>query len=247
MGPNAMLEMDEIVYWMGSQNFYLYDGTTKVLPCSLRDDVFLNLNRDQNSKVFAASNRGESEVSWFYPTTGDEISHYVTYNYAQQIWYGGTLVRTAWIDRTFNQYPVAASIDNRLYNHEIGLDDGSTTPVTAINSYIESDAFELDSGAGYQFMFARRILPDMKFTGSSATNPSVTVTLTPKDFPGGGTRTGDANAVTRSASSPIEEYTKHVHIRTRGRSFVYRIENTTAGVRWQEGTTRLEVRQDGRR
>ena len=119
--------------------------------------------------------------------------------------------------------------------------------MTAINSYIESDAFELDSGDGYQFMFARRILPDMKFTGSSTTNPSVTMTLTPKDYPGGGTRTGDANAVTRSASSPIEEYTKHVHIRTRGRSFIYRIENTTAGVRWQEGTTRLEVRQDGRR
>ena len=247
MGPKAMLEMDEIVYWMGSQNFYLYDGTTKVIPCSLRDDVFLNLNRAENYKVFAASNRGESEVTWFYPTSGTEISNYVTYNYAQQIWYGGTLVRTAWIDRTFNEYPVAASIDNMLYNHELGVDDGSTTPVTVINSYIESSAFELGPGDGYQFMFAKRILPDLTFEGSSVSNPTVTLTLTPKDYPGGGTGTGDASAVTRSASTPVEEYTKHVHIRTRGRSFIYRVENTTAGVRWRDGTPRLEVRQDGRR
>ena len=247
MSARAAIEVDDVAYWMGKKNFYVYDGATKELSCTLRDDVFQNLNTLQSEKVFAASNSSNSEVTWFYPTTGDEVDTYITFNYAQNIWYGGTLDRTAWMDRSFNEYPIAASTDNKLYDHEKGVDDGSTTPVTAINSYIESSAFEPVPGDGYSFSFVRRIIHDMTFTGSETDNPVVTVSLTPKDYPGNNVGTTDSGTVTRTVSTPVEQYTKDSHMRIRGRSLVYRIENTTAGVRWRTGTPRLEVRPDGRR
>ena len=91
MGPKSAIEVDGVTYWMGSNNFYMYDGATKTLPCTLRDDVFININNQQTYKTFASSNVGDSEVTWFYCTTTDEITDYVTYNYSQQVWYGGTM------------------------------------------------------------------------------------------------------------------------------------------------------------
>jgi hypothetical protein len=246
MGPNAMVEIDEITYWMGSQNFFVYDGTVRTLPCTLRDHVFSNINTTQALKVFTGVNRGESEVTWFYATTTSEVDRCVTYNFEQDIWYPGTLARTAWIDRGFNPYPIGANTDNKLYNHELGADDGTTNPVTAINSYAESSAFEPFEGEGYQFAFADRIIPDVTFTNkSTAASPAVILSITPKDYPGASTGTTSSTTVTRSASSP-EAYTNQASIRVRGRSLIYKIENTAKGVMWREGTPRLQVRRDGR-
>mgnify|MGYP003630517388 FL=1 len=247
MGPKSAIEVDGVTYWMGSNNFYMYDGATKTLPCTLRDDVFININNQQTYKTFASSNVGDSEVTWFYCTTTDEITDYVTYNYSQQVWYGGTMARTAWVDRNHNDNPIAASTDFYLYNHEYGLDDGSTNPVTALNSYIESSTFEPIPGDGWHFTFINRVIPDVTFVGSEIESPTATITLTPKNFPGGGMGTGDASAITRSATTPVEAYTKEAYIRLRGRSYTYRIENNTVGVRWRQGNPRIEVRPDGRR
>lgn len=246
ISPNAAIEVDEITYWMGSKSFYIYDGTVKTLPCSLREHVFKSLNTDQKQKVFVGINRGESEVTWYYPTTTDEITHYVTYNFAQNVWYGGTLVRTAWIDRSFNNYPIAAGTDNLLYNHENGLDDGSTDPVTAISAYIESSIFEPVPGDGYQYTLASRLIPDVTFTGSTADNPAVTITISPRDYPGAAPGTGDATTVTRSSVTPVEQFTKQAAIRVRGRGLIYRIESSATGVFWRDGTPRLQVDMDGR-
>ena len=247
MGPKSAIEVDGITYWMGSDNFYLYDGATKTIPCTLRDDVFVNINRSQTYKTFACTNVGESEVTWFYCTSTDEVTHYVTYNYAQQIWYGGTMTRTAWIDRNHNDNPIAAGTDLYLYDQELGLDDGSTSPATAVNSFCESAAFEPIPGDGWHFTFLNKLIPDLTFVGSEITNPVATITLTPKNFPGGGLETGDADTITRSAATPVETYTREAYIRLRGRSYVYRIENSTVGVRWRDGNPRIEARPDGRR
>lgn len=247
MGPKSAIEVDGITYWMGSDNFYLYDGSTKTIPCTLRDDVFINLNRTQTYKTFAATNVGESEVTWFYCTSTDEVTDYVTLNYAQQIWYGGTMTRTAWVDRNHNDNPIAAGTDNYLYDHEYGLDDGSTNPVSPLNSFVESSAFEPIPGDGWHFTFLNRIIPDVTFVGSEVDNPSAVITMTPKNFPGGGMGSGDASTVTRSATTPVEAYTREAYIRLRGRSYTYRIENNSVGVRWRDGNPRIEARPDGRR
>lgn len=157
------------------------------------------------------------------------------------------MTRTAWIDRNHNDNPIAAGTDLYLYDQELGLDDGSTSPATAVNSFCESAAFEPIPGDGWHFTFLNKLIPDLTFVGSEITNPVATITLTPKNFPGGGLGTGDADTVTRSAATPVEAYTREAYIRLRGRSYIYRIENSTVGVRWRDGNPRIEARPDGRR
>ena len=246
IAPNAAIEVDEITYWMGLKNFYVYDGTVKTLPCSLRSSVFRNLNTTQKEKVYVSLNRGESEITWHYPTTTDEVDTYVTYNYTQKIWYPGTLSRTAWIDRNFNEYPIAANTDGKLYNHEYGWDDGTTSPVTAISAYAESSMFEPFPGDGYRYIFASRLIPDVTFTGSTSAAPAVSITISPRDYSGVAPGTGAATTVTRTAATPVEVYTKEAAIRVRGREIAYRIESTATGVAWRDGSPRLDVRADGR-
>ena len=246
MGPNAAIEVDELTYWMGSKNFYVYDGAVNTLPCTLREHVFTNINRDQRQKVHVGINRGESEVIWFYPTTTDEVDNYVVYNYVQKIWYHGTMVRTVWIDRSHNEFPTAAATDSKLYDHEKGYDDGETNPVTAITAYAESSIFEPFPGDGYQYAFVGRLLPDVTFAGSDATNPAVDITITPQDYPGVAPGTGDDTTVTRSAATPVELHTKQAALRIRGRGLIYRIESTSKGVFWRNGASRIDVRPDGR-
>jgi len=246
IGPNAAIQADDIVYWMGWDQFYIYDGSVKTLPCSLRAHVFDNINRSQITKTHVGINRGDSEIIWFYATTGDEISNYVVFNYVQNIWYHGTMVRTAWFDRTFTVYPIAAYTDGNLYHHELGHDDGTTTPVSAISAHAESSAFEPGGGDGYQYVFARRLIPDVTFSGSDAANPAAVITITPRDYPGGSRGTDVSSTVTRSATSPVETFTKEAHIRVRGRSLIYKIASTAKGVTWRDGSPRLELRPDGR-
>jgi hypothetical protein len=246
ISPEAAVEANDITFWMGQSNFYYYDGSVKTLPCTLREYVFDNINKPQSQKVFAGVNSGESEVWWFYPKTTDECDSYVVFNYQQQIWYHGTMTRTAWTDRLFNEYPIAAYTDNKLYNHEKGCDDGTTTPASGISAYAESSQFEPIPGDGYQYSFARRLIPDVTFTGSEASSPAVSISITPRDYPGDNVGTSDSSTITRSATTPVEQYTKQAHIRVRGREMVYRIESTDTGVKWRDGTPRLEVRPDGR-
>tara|TARA_R110002110_G_scaffold27763_2_gene100500 strand:+ start:1438 stop:3306 length:1869 start_codon:yes stop_codon:yes gene_type:complete len=246
LGPNAAIQADDIVYWIGQDNFYLYDGSVKVLPCTLRDHVFSNLNRSQVLKCHVGINRADSEVTWWYPTTTDEIDQYVVFNYGQNIWYHGELSRTAWHDRTFTEYPIAAYTDGHIYHHEIGCDDGSTTPASAINAYAETSTFEPIAGDGFQYSFMSRLLPDVTFSGSDAASPAVTISLTPRDFPGASFGTANNSEITRSASTPVETFTSQSFIRVRGRSFQYKIASSTVGVNWRDGSPRVDVRPDGR-
>ena len=246
VGPNAAIQADDVVYWMGWDNFYLYDGSVKVLPCTLRQHVFDNLNRVQALKCHVGINRSDSEVIWWYPTTTDEIDQYVVFNYGQNIWYHGTLSRTAWYDRTFTEYPIAAYTDGYIYHHELGNDDGSTAPVSAINAYAETSTFEAVPGEGFHYSFASRIIPDVTFFGSEATSPAVTISITPRDFPGASFGTADDSEIARSATAPVETFTDQAFIRVRGRSFQYKIASSAIGVNWRDGAPRLDVRPDGR-
>ena len=247
-GPNTAIGVNDLVFWMGQENFYVFDGRVTPIPCSVRDYVFSDMNRNQSFKFHAGSLASQSEIWWYYCSSGsDEIDRYVVYNYAEQVWYYGTLQRTAWNDRASGQrsYPQATSTDNFLYNHEFGLDDGSTDPPSAIDAYIESSDFDI--GEGYQFMLIRRILPDLTFSGSTASSPVVTLTMKSRDFSGGSYSTSASGTVTRSVATPVEEYTEEVYVRARGRQMSFRVENDTTGVKWRVGAPRLEVQQDGRR
>jgi len=245
IGFNCFATVDDSVFWMGQNNFYVYSGKVDQLLCPLNNHVFNNFNFNQSDKVIAAVTSQFSEVTWFYPSAGsDENDLYVTYNYGEKVWSYGALARTAWIDRGVRQYPLAASTDNYIYNHEIGTDDGSTTPASPLNAYIESSP--ADIGEGDKFSFVRRIIPDVTFVDST-NNPRLDITLKTQNYPGSNYVDVSSSTTTRSAVVPVEQYTEVETIRLRGRSVVFRIESNRVGTKWILGSPRLEIQTDGRR
>ena len=244
--PLSAIAVDDMVMWMGEQEFYIYSGQVQRLPCSVRAYVFNDFNQDQAEKVTAAVNSSYSEIWWFYPSaSSDTIDKYVVYNYQEQVWYYGNLNRTAWIDRGIGQYPVAASTDGYLYYHEFGTDDGSVNPPAAISSYIESS--QMSIGAGDNFVFLSKLIPDVTFDGSTSPSPNVDFTLETRRFPGADyTQTVQSNVI-RSSTVPVEQFTDQVRLRMRGRSFALKIESDNTGVEWRLGTPRVDIRPDGRR
>jgi hypothetical protein len=231
---------------MGREEFYVYAGAVNKLPCTVKDYVFSDFNEQQIQKVTAANNSSFSEIWWFYPSaSSDENDRYVVFNYEQQVWYYGTLDRTVWVDRGVDALPIAAGSDHYLYEHENGLDDGSTVPASAIASHIESS--QIDLGDGDQFAFLSRIIPDITFRDSTANTPTATFTLGVRNFPGGKYLETDADVVDKIASTPVEQFTKEVRTRLRGRSFNLKVESTGTETTWRLGTPRVEVRPDGRR
>ena len=248
MGPMVAKAVDDLVFWMGIEEFYVYTGQVQKLPCTVRSYVFDDFNLTQAEKVFASLNSSFSEVTWFYPSaSSDNIDRYVTYNYSEQVWTIGSLARTAWIDRGINTFPIAAGLDGYLYEHEVGNDDGSTMPVSPISAYIEASPIDIQDGDSYAFV--RRLIPDMTFAGtdSGAGDVSVDMILKAQNFPGSNFSYSNSSSVTRSATVPVEQYTNQAHVRLRGRSIALRVESDTVGVRWRVGMPRIDIRPDGRR
>jgi hypothetical protein len=242
MGPLSAVAVEDNVFWMGLEEFYVYGGTVQRLPCTVRDFVFDDINLNQREKIVASTNTAFSEVWWFYPSASSSTNdRYVVYNYEQQVWYYGTMARSFWMDRGIFDQPIAAGPNNYLYSQETGFDDDGS----ALTAYIESS--QVDIGDGDQFAFIKRMIPDLTFRGSTAGSPSANITVKTRNFPGGNYLQSTSSAVTKSASVPVEQFTDQVHLRLRGRSFAMRVESTASGVGWRLGSPRLDVRPDGRR
>jgi len=249
-GPNTAISVNDIVFWMGQENFYMYDGRIQPIPCSVRQYVFNDINRNQSFKFHAGSLASQSEVWWYYCSeSSEEIDRYVVYNYLEQTWYYGTLARTAWNDRASGQrsYPQAASVDQYLYDQEFGLDDGSTSPATPVDAFVQSSDFDI--GDGDQFMFIRRIIPDLNFSTSTAAAPEVEFTMTARNYNGNvtGQGTDSGDVIRSSVVSGQDNYTNQLFMRLRGRQMNLKVSSDTTGVKWRLGSPRLEMRPDGRR
>jgi hypothetical protein len=248
VSAKAAIAASGVVYWMGVDKFYYYDGRVQTLDCALRRFIFNDFNADQSEQVFVGTNEGFNEVWWFYCSANSTvIDRYVIYNYAERLWYYGEMGRTAWLDSGLLSYPVAATYINNLVNHEDGVDDNSTATPTPIPAYIASSEFDI--GDGHNFGFVWRMLPDLTFDGSAAAPlPQVEMTLQ--------ALTSSGSGVTSSAGQPVrgsntyvvtEEFTGIIYTRIRGRQMIMRIDSTQLGTTWQLGAPRIDVRADGRR
>ena len=254
MSPNSMITINNVTYWMGKDRFYMYSGRVEVLPCALRQYIFSDINQDQAYQVFSGANEAYNEVWWYYVSQSSNntvVDKYIIYNYLDRVWYYGTLGRTAWMQTGTQPYPVAADYNGRLLYHEVGCDDLSTSTTLPISAYVQSSDFDI--GDGYNFGFVWRILPDVNFNGSTTNQPSVTMTVKPRQ--NSGTPYGQAdNPQVQSAQNyttmpqyTIQEFTGQVYTRLRGRQMAFRIESTGIGVAWQLGSPRIDIRKDGRR
>ena len=250
-GPNAAVIASGIVYWMGVDKFYSYDGRVQTLNCDLRRYIFQDLNQDQNDQIFGSTNEGFNEVWWFYCSANSTtIDRYVVYNYLEKIWYYGTMARTAWLDSGLRNYPIAATYNYNLVDHENGLNNNETATTVAIEAYIGSSEFDI--GDGHNFGFIWRVLPDLTFQNSttSPTGSAASATMTLYGLANSG------SGVTSTASQPVakgstyvitEEFTGQIYTRLRGRQMIFRIGSNQINTAWQLGAPRIDIRPDGRR
>ena len=269
---NSVAYASGAAFWMGKGKFYSYTGQTKTLPCDLKSYVFNNFNTFEYKQTFAGTNEEFNEVWWFYVSHDSDnlnaprTDKYVIYNYQDNIWYYGDMERSAWVDEANEgkpiscQYQIAvADTDSSSYGanqsqlllQEIGVDDDSGDTKVAIPALITSAEFDIDDGD--RFSFVSKVIPDLNFRGSTATSPSVQMTLTPLHDSGSGYNNpvsvgGNSELpVVRSATAPIEIYTAQLNLRVRGRQMSVKLESTDLGVHWQLGSPRIDIRPDGRR
>lgn len=250
-GPNAAAIGSGVTYWMGVDKFYKYDGRIQTLRCDLLRHIYSDINTLQYDQVFAGTNEGFTEVWWFYcSASSNTIDRYAIYNYAEDIWYYGSLARTAWLDSGLRNFPMAATYSYNIVNQESGVDDSETGTTLPIEASITSAQFDI--GDGHNFAFVYRLIPDMTFRGSTGgTTPAVTMFLQGLNNSGSGiTQTGNAG-VSYTGSAPsvinVDEFTGQIYIRIRGRQMQMKITSNTLGTQWQLGAPRIDIRPDGRR
>ena len=263
MGPNAYASVNNNVYWMGADSFFVYDGRINVLKCPLLRYVFQDINAEQSQLVYGGTNKQFNEVVWFYcsggPTPSPVINRYVIYNYRDDVWYYGNLNRTTWIDAGINEYPLATS-GGYIYSHENGPNDGQPLGAAPLplSSYIQS-AF-MDIAEGEFYMLTKKVIPDVDFTGSATIVPVTGATVVPAvdmevavtKFPGAATQNTDVAGTTltrgvTTTGGTIDLYTNQVFIRARGRQMSFKVSSDTLGTQWQLGDTRVDAKPDGMR
>ena len=245
IGPNAAVNSPAGIFWMDRKGFYVYNGSVQNIPCSVQSYVFDDINEEQNFQFFGFLNRQFNEVGWFYSSSDSNLpNRYAVFNYVDNVWSIGQLDRTAWIDEGIENNPRAAgeaSSNYYIYDHETGNDaDGS--PMT--NVYIESGDFDI--GEGEEFQFIRRMIPDVKFTGTGGSGQQINTVLKTRNYPGDSLATDTTSAFTAT--------TTKIDMRARARQAVVRFESdddaaegVQLGVGFRVGGTRLDLRPNGRR
>jgi hypothetical protein len=249
IGPKAVVNAPNGVFFMSKNAFYFYNGSIKKLNCSVQDFVFSDLDVDQSFKCFAGLNEEFSEIWFFYPSKTDdtdEISRYVIYNYEENSWSIGSLKRYSWLNPGINEKPLVAgetSSTKVIYQHETGSNDDLNS---MDNVFIESA--DIDITDGDSFVFLKKVIPDILFQNDLGSNPDAALNIVVKrrDFTN--------QTLTTDSTTQIKNSSTFSSLRTRTRQFVLRFEsdddNTEADrkdFKWRLGNTRVDIQQSGRR
>jgi hypothetical protein len=249
IGPHAAVDVNGQAFWMGTEAFYVFDGTVKKLACTVQDFVFKDLNQVQKTKVHVGLNSQFNEVTWWYcSVTSDFIDRLVTYNYLENTWAIGTMPRSAWVDLSVYPKPLAAKYEPDATNATISPINGLTagralvyqqeTGTNDVNLPIRSELSSgyFDIGDGDNMLLMSRFIPDFKDQVGN-----LTIRLLLRAFP-------QATA-TPSSLDPyiITPTTQKVDTRARGRQISIVIENEELGSKWRYGTLRVDIVPDGLR
>ena len=247
VGINSAIDISGKTYWMGNDSFFTFDGAVKKIPCSVQDYVFDDINVNATGDVFCASNSDFNEVMWFYPSGNSlQIDRHVTFNYAENLWYTGSLSRSTWADRSVYSNPYATEFNSSdttatistiygnkagrtfVYAHEEGVNDAGS----AMTAYIESG--DIDIADGDNFMSISRFIPDFKNQVGE-----VDVTVKSRPYP----------ATTQTTHGPfaIATTTTKQDTRIRGRQLALRVSSDAVDDKWRYGTLRFDGKPDGMR
>jgi len=247
VGINSAIDISGKSYWMGTDSFFTFDGAAKKIPCSVQDYVFDDININAIGDVYCASNSDFNEVMWFYPSSNSlQIDRHVTYNYAEQLWYTGSLSRSSWADRSVYSNPYATEYDSTddtdtittIYGNKDGRtfvysqEDGVNDAGSAMTAYIESG--DIDIGDGDNFMSIARFIPDFKNQVGE-----VDVTVKSRSYP--------TKTQTTHGPFAITTTTEKQDTRIRGRQLALRVSSDATDDDWRYGTLRFEGKPDGMR
>ena len=229
--------VDGDVYWIGKNNFFVYDGAIKELPCSVQYYVFDRMQKRYFDKIYVGHNKRYNEVTWFYVSednileSNPEPDSYVTYNYQDGAWTIGTLGRNVWHDaQGFRQVPFAFDSDGKLYNHETGTSDNGN----AMNAHIETGDVELDS-TGENLFMVDRVIPDATMNS----NTSLFLQLKTRKYP-------NAPETIKGAFTITSE-TEKFSTRAKGRQMAVRFFSNGTQDQWLLGDFRVNAIKDGLR
>ena len=247
IGLHAAVDVGGNSFWMGTDSFFRFDGAVQKIPCTVQDHVFDDLNQNAKQDIFCAANTDFNEVIWFYPSKNStQIDRQVTFNYAENLWYVGTLARSSWADRGVYDEPYAAEFESGdtttsistinglkagrtfIYAHEVGSNDDGA----AMLAHIESG--DVDIADGDQFMSISRVIPDFK-----SQSGTVDLTLKTRPYPAGTQKSHGSFNITTSTTKK--------DTRIRGRQLSVRVESDAIDDDWRYGTLRLDIKADGSR
>ena len=240
----AAASINGAVYWMGASQFFsLTANGVQPVACPVWDVVFQQLDPNAVDKIRVAVNSRFNEISWYLPTltSGGEVSIYVKYNVALQVWDYGTLARSAWIDQSVLGAPIGADPNLLyIYQHEVSSATGLTlfdADTAAMLPSFQTGFFVMNEAD--LKVFVDQVWPDMKwglFGGSQ--NATVNLTFYVTDYPGGPVTTYGPYAMTSA--------TKYITPRFRGRLVSIALSASDTGTFWRLGGIRYRGQQDGK-
>jgi len=229
VGQHAAIDIDGRLVWMGDNNFFLFDGQVRNLPCTVRRYVYDSFNMSQKDKVYAGINSEFKEVIWLYPSgSSDECDRYVIWNYGENTWVYGEIFYTTFKDRTIYDNTITTSNTSFLYNNE--PDDVYSGDGESLAAYVESADFDIDDG--HKMMFIDKIIPDFTINDGD-----ITMSIKTKQYPTG--------TLTEKGPFTINSQTQKINMRARGRQARVRVSSYTNNTYWRYGAVRLDLKPDG--
>jgi len=248
IAPHAAIEVNGRAFWMSDDAFYTYDGVVKKMPCSVQDYVFDDLSYTNKNDIAVGLNTAFNEIIWYYPSSNaTQIDRGVAYNYLENTWYTVSLGRTTWLGAYVYELPIATEYSASLTANVstiLGLTAGASyiyeqetgnnqADGTAINAFLTSGSVEIADGD--ELMSVSKLVPDFDNLANT-----LTATLTLEQYP--------QSADTVTTSGTISSTTEKIDVRGRGRAVKIKYQtNTVNDTPWRLGSTKLQLRPDGRR
>jgi hypothetical protein len=248
IAQHAAIEVNGRAYWMSDNSFYMYDGVVKKMPCSVQDYVFDDLSYTNRNDIACGINTAFNEIIWYYPSANaTAIDRGVAYNYLENTWYTINIGRTTWLGAYVYEQPIATEYSASLtanastilgltagasyiYEHELGNNQADGT---AISAFLTTGSVEIADGD--ELMSVSRLVPDFDNLANT-----MTATLTLEQYP--------QSAANVTTTGSITSTTEKIDVRGRGRAVKIKYEtNTVDDTAWRLGSTKLQLRPDGRR
>lgn len=232
IGPRAaVVAGNGTAYWVSPAfEFLSYSpgGLPQHLDSTLSRDVFDNLSKAQQTKIYAFPIDGKNEIHWLIPDgrDGTECSREVIFNYAENTWVYVPNSRTAGIDAGVFEFPIMVTPTSRPFYH----DKGDSSAGSQIYSKLETGWFNL--GDGDEFVDILGMIPDFEDLSGG-----LTVTIKTRLYPNGAERSYGPYSITAAK--------KKVDFRVTGRQVKLIFESDDAPSFWRLGDSTYDIRRSG--